>query len=285
MEALATDLRGKHGIETLVVECDLGVHDGPARLLAALDEKAIVPALLVNNAGFGVHGFAIDQPVVRQLEMIDLNVRALTELAIVLGAKMAARGSGAIINVGSTGSFQPAPYFAAYAATKAYVLSFSQALAWELAPRGVRVLAHCPGPTKTEFFDAGEVHVQVSDGLYMTAERCVRIALGAVDRGRRVIVTGWLNALAAWFARVMPQWLVMPVSARLMRPSARAALPPAALVGDQASRLGLEALRVRQRRQRVRVGVGPRLRRGRRRGRATARPRRVRGGQALERDG
>ncbi len=227
MEALATDLRAKHGIETQVVECDLGANDGPARLLAALDEKAIVPALLVNNAGFGVHGFAIDQPLGRQLEMIDLNVRALTELALALGAKMAARGSGAIINVGSTGSFQPAPYFAAYAATKAYVLSFSQALAWELEPRGVRVMAHCPGPTKTEFFDVGAVHIDVGEALFMTSEKCVAIALRALDRGKRVVVTGWLNALGAWMGRVMPQWIVMAVGARLMRPSAHAALPPA----------------------------------------------------------
>jgi len=227
METLATDLRAKHGIETLVVECDLGVHEGPARLLAALDERAIVPTLLVNNAGFGVHGLAVDLPVARQLEMIDLNVRALTHLSLALGAKMVARGSGAIINVGSTGSFQPAPYFAAYAATKAYVLSFSQALAWELAPRGVRVLAHCPGPTKTEFFEAGAVHIDVGAALYMTSEKCVALALRAFDRGRRVVVTGWLNALGAWFGRVMPQWIVVPVSARMMRPAAHAALPPA----------------------------------------------------------
>ena len=157
--------------------------------------------------------------------MLDLNVRSLTELSLALGAKMAARGSGAIINVASTGAFQPAPYVAAYAATKAYVLSFTQALAWELAPRGVRVLAMCPGATKTEFFEAGQVHIQVSDMFYMSAERCVRIALGALDGGRRVVVTGWMNAVAAWFARVMPQWIVVPVSARMMRPVPRPSLP------------------------------------------------------------
>jgi short-subunit dehydrogenase len=229
LEALAVEIRQKHGVEVLVVECDLAARTGPGAVMAALDEKGIEPAVLVNNAGFGVHGLAIEQPASRQLEMIDLNVRALTELSLLLGAKMASRGSGAIVNVASTGAFQPAPFVAAYAATKAYVLSFSQALAWELAPRGVRVLAHCPGATKTEFFEKAEMSIQVSDALYMSAERCVRLGLAALDRGRRVVVTGWLNALGAWFARVMPQWIVVPASAWMMRPvqPQRPALPGA----------------------------------------------------------
>ena len=225
LDALGAELRARHGCEVLVVVCDLGKATGPAEVVAALDAKGIVLTLLVNNAGFGVHGLAVDQPVGRVLEMIDLNVRALTELSLVFGARMAAQGSGAILNVASTGSFQPTPYVAAYAATKAYVLSFSRALAWELAPRGVRVLSVCPGATKTEFFEAGQVHIGVSDALFMSAERCVQIALAALDRGRTVVVTGWLNAIGAWFARVMPLWIVVPVSARMMRPVARPALP------------------------------------------------------------
>jgi short-subunit dehydrogenase len=225
LDALAAELRSRHGVEVLVLACDLGAAGAPARIVATLEERKIPLALLVNNAGFGVHGLAVEQSVPRQLEMIDLNVRALTELSLSVGAQMAARGTGAILNVASTGAFQPAPYVAAYAATKAYVLSFSRALAWELAPRGVRVLALCPGATKTEFFEAGQVHIAVSDFFYMSAERCVAIALRALDGGRRVIVTGWLNSLAAWLGRVMPQWLVVPVTARMMRPAARPALP------------------------------------------------------------
>ncbi|HEY2514472.1 MAG TPA: SDR family NAD(P)-dependent oxidoreductase, partial [Polyangiaceae bacterium] len=124
------------------------------------------------------------------------------------------------------GAFQPTPYFAAYSATKSYVLSFTTALAYELAPRGVRVLALCPGATKTEFFEAGQVHVNVGDALMMSAERCVGLALRALDRRRRVIVTGWLNAVTAWLAKVSPLWLVVPVTALLMRPTGRPALPP-----------------------------------------------------------
>ena len=225
LEALAREIRARHGVEVLVVDCDLGDANGPGRVLSALEEKAIVPTLLANNAGFGVHGLAVEQSLSRQLEMIDLNVRSLTALSLSLGAQMAARGSGAIINVASTGAFQPAPHVAVYTATKSYVLSFSQALAWELAPRGVRVLALCPGATRTEFFEAGQVHIQLNGMLYMSAERCVQIALRALDRGRRVIVTGWVNAVGAWLARVLPQWMVVPVSARIMRPVPRPGLP------------------------------------------------------------
>jgi short-subunit dehydrogenase len=226
LETLAREIRARSGVDVLVIVCDLGELGGPGHLLAVLEEKRIVPTLLANNAGFGVHGIAIDQSLPRQLEMIDLNVRALTQLSLAIGAQMAVRGSGAILNVASTGAFQPAPHVAVYSATKSYVLSFSQALAWELASRGVRVLALCPGATKTEFFEAGQVHIQISGLLYMSAERCVQIALRALDRGRRVVVAGWLNAIGAWFARVLPQWLVVRVSARIMRP-----VPPPSLPG------------------------------------------------------
>jgi short-subunit dehydrogenase len=227
LEALAAELRTKSGVEVLVVPGDLGAPGGAAALVSALDAHGVVPSVLVNNAGYGAHGLAIEQPLARQLEMIDLNVRALTELAITVGARMARRGAGSIINVGSTGSFQPTPYVATYAATKAYVLSFSQALAWELAPRGVHVLALCPGATRTEFFDAAQMRVQLPDAVFMSSERCVRLALRAMRARRRVLVTGWMNALGAWLGRVMPQWIVVPVSAFTMRPSSRPALPPA----------------------------------------------------------
>jgi short-subunit dehydrogenase len=119
------------------------------------------------------------------------------------------------------------PYFAAYAATKAYVTSFSMALARELGPRGVRVLAHCPGPTRTEFNDASNMTVQGGDWAYMSAERCVRIGLSALESGRWLKVTGFLNAVSAFFARRTPMWLVTIISGLIMKPPARA-LPPRA---------------------------------------------------------
>jgi short-subunit dehydrogenase len=227
LEALARELSAAHGIETLVVEADLSKPEGPRAIVAALDARAIVPDVLVNNAGFGTHGQALEVDVGRTLEMIDLNVRALTELSVVFGGKMAARGSGAIVNVASTAAFQPDPWFAAYGATKAYVLSFSLSLGHELGPRGVTVTCHCPGPTKTEFFEAGGVNVNLNDGLVMSAKECVAIGLRGMERGKRLAIAGWMNAIAAWFSRVSPLWIVVPVSGWLMRPAARKALPPA----------------------------------------------------------
>jgi short-subunit dehydrogenase len=223
LEALAKELHAAHGVETKVIEADLGADSGAQHVLSALAEASIVPEVLVNNAGFGVHGAAIDQPHDRQLEMIRLNVGALTELTLAVGKQMAARGSGSILNIASTGGFQPSPWFAAYAATKAYVVSFSQAIAYELAPRGVHVMVHCPGPTKTEFFQAGGVHVDVADALFMSAERCVAIAIRGMERRKRVVISGALNWLSAWLGRVSPQWMVVRVAAMLMRP--HAALP------------------------------------------------------------
>ncbi len=227
MEKLAAELRAKHGVQALVVESDLGIPGGASKLAAEVDAQGIVPSVLLNNAGFGAHGDALAVPVERVTEMLHLNVTALTELTLIFGRKMATRGSGAILNVASTAAFQPTPYFAAYAATKAYVSSFSQAVAYELAPRGVRVTALCPGATRTEFFEAGDVRVDVGP-LMMSAERCVRIGLDAMDRGRPIVVAGWANAISAWIARVLPFWMIVPVGAFVMRPRAKpAALPPA----------------------------------------------------------
>jgi short-subunit dehydrogenase len=228
MEKLAADLQAKHGIQALVLESDLMVPGAAAALVKELDARGIVPAVLINNAGFGPHGAALDVPVEKTTEMLNLNMVALTELTILIGGKMAARGSGGIVNVASTAAFQPSPYFAAYSATKSYVASFTQAFAREVAPRGVRVVTHCPGPTRTEFFDVADLKVGINDALVMSAERCVRIGLHALDRGRPLVITGWLNAIVAWFARVSPLWMVVPITGWIMRPRPTTRALPAA---------------------------------------------------------
>ena len=229
LEALATELRAKHGIQARVLESDLGVPGAASKLWAAIEKEGVVPDVVVNNAGFGAHGELLSLSIERVTEMLHLNVTALTELTMLAARAMAARGSGSILNVASIGAFQPSPYFAAYAATKAYVLSFGLGIAPELAPRGVRVTTLCPGATRTEFFEAGDVHVDLSDAMIMDAPRCVRIGLRAMDRGRPVVVAGWMNVIAAWLARRLPFWIIVPITARIMRPSRAArALPPPA---------------------------------------------------------
>jgi short-subunit dehydrogenase len=229
MEALATELGAKHGTLARVLESDLGVPGAASKLWAAIEADGIVPTVVVNNAGFGAHGELLSLPVERITEMLHLNVTALTELTMLAARAMAARGSGSILNVASIGAFQPSPYFAAYTATKAYVLNFGLGIAPELAPRGVRVTTLCPGATKTEFFEAGDVKVDLGEAMMMDAARCVRIGLHAMDRGRPVVVAGWMNVIASWLARRLPFWIIVPISARVMRPSRKApALPPPA---------------------------------------------------------
>jgi short-subunit dehydrogenase len=134
---------------------------------------------------------------------------------------MALRGSGAIINVSSTTSLQPDPWVAVYGASKAYVTSFSLALGEELAPRGVRVLTLCPGLTRTEFDQvAGVRAARSADWMYMSAARCVKTALSALDGGRRFVVAGWLNRIVAFFARRSPFALVTRVNGWLLAPKA-----------------------------------------------------------------
>jgi short-subunit dehydrogenase len=232
LEKIAEEVERDMKVSAVVLESDLSVAGASAALLRELDERGIEVELLVNNAGVGLHGEALAMPIDRLSAMIQLNVTALVELSIALGAKMAARGSGAILNVSSTASFQPNPYFAVYGATKAFVTSFSLALAREVGPRGVRVLAHCPGPTRTEFNDVADMSASAGDWLYMSAERCVAIGLSALERGRWLKVTGFLNALAAFFSRRSPMWLATIVAGRMMRPTR----PPRSLPAGPAAR-------------------------------------------------
>jgi short-subunit dehydrogenase len=218
LESVAWELAKKYGVQTLVIEADLGAVGAAKRFVQDLDARGIVPEVLVNNAGFGVHGNAIDVALERAEAMIQLNITSLTELTIALGAKMAVRGSGGILNVSSIGAFQATPTFAVYSATKSYVASFSQAIARELAPRGVRVTVLCPGPTQTEFFDASDMKADVPSFLIMSAERCVSIGLRALDRGRGITISGLLNAITAWSARVAPLWLAVRAAGWVMRP-------------------------------------------------------------------
>ncbi len=219
LEALAHELE-QAGRKAEVIESDLAAAGAVGAALRALDARGIAVDLLVNNAGVGRYGPAIDQPPDQVDAMLRLNVLALTELSLALGRRMAQRGAGIILNVSSTASFQPDPWLAAYGASKAYVTSFSLALAQELAPRGVHVLTLCPGPTRTEFQAvAGVVQAaRDADWLYMGAEECVRLALRALEHQRRLVVTGWLNRFAAMLARRSPLAMVTRVNGWLLAP-------------------------------------------------------------------
>ncbi len=218
LETLASEIQAQHSLRVEVIEQDLSVAGAASRLAAKLDELGIAVDLLVNNAGFGAHGEFWKLPLDRQSEMLRLNVVALTELTHLLLPGMVARRRGGVINISSTASFQPVPYTSVYAATKAYVTSFSMGLAEEVREHGVRVLALCPGGTATNFFDAGHYSVRDFPGGLQPAEEVVREGLRAFDQGRSVAATRFINRLMIFAQRLAPRRFVAKQAANMFRP-------------------------------------------------------------------
>ena len=192
------------------VPCDLSDSEQVEKALAAVLDFLAVDAptggiLLVNNSGFGLYGNFPEPATEQQLEMVDLNVRAVLHLTGALLPTLKARG-GAIITVASTAAFQPTPYLAAYGATKAFVLHWSMALNEELRGTGVRALALCPGPTSTDFFlRAGLEKGSVPNMFGETSERVVLAALRALAAGKSMVVSGWKNKLQTAVSSKFPK--------------------------------------------------------------------------------
>lgn len=198
------------------VEIDLSRDGAAAELIGKLSGAGEAVDLLVNNAGFGLHGRFDKADPKRLRQMIDLNCGALTDLCREVLPAMVERRSGAILNVASTAAFQAGPGMAVYFATKAYVLSLSEALHEEVRRFGVRVTALCPGPTRTEF---GEVAGFTSDGgfdrLAMDSQTVVRAGLDALDRNKAVEVTGALNKVGAFSTRLAPRSVLRRIAGAL----------------------------------------------------------------------
>ncbi len=222
LQALASQLSIDHGVEGLAFPLDLGAPDGVSRLLEALARRGICPALLINNAGVGVYGLHVDVPLESEQSMIDLNITALTRMTKRLLPGMVARGSGRILNVASTAAFQPGPYMAVYYASKAYVLSYSEALGHELAATGVTVTALCPGPTRTEFQARSRMRAARAQGggwvRLASAREVARIGYHAMHRDRRVVVAGRANWVASVAVRLIPRRLATAIAAWMSAP-------------------------------------------------------------------
>jgi short-subunit dehydrogenase len=185
---------------------DLSKPEAVTELIADIEGAGEDVDLLINNAGFGLIGRFAELDAKREREMIDLNVGALTGLCRAVAPRMIARKSGGILNVASTAAFQPGPKMAVYFATKAFVLSLSEALHEELKPHGIKVSCLCPGPTRTEFGEvAGFGGNSLFDRVAMRADDVVRQGLNGLDRNRAVVVTGWLNKLGAASTRFAPR--------------------------------------------------------------------------------
>ncbi len=213
LRELADEIRERSGVAVEMMVADLSEASDLSRVADAIAAHPV--DVLINNAGFGMQGAFVKLDPAREAAEIALNCGAVVALAHAAATGMVQRRSGAIINVASTAAFQGVPYMAVYGATKAFVLSFSVALAGELAADGVRVTALCPGYTKTEFFAAGGVEPMA---MVRTSEQVVATALRAIDRGRHVALDGPFNAVLAATPRFLPRPLVTRAVARAMRP-------------------------------------------------------------------
>jgi short-subunit dehydrogenase len=212
LEKLAGELRRDYKVEATVLTADLSLPETPGKIFTELKGRGIAVDVLVNNAGFGAHGLFSELPLQRQLEMIQVNVAALTELTGLFLPGMVERHLGGVLNVASVAGFVPGPGMAVYYATKAFVLSFTEALAGELAGTGVKVMALCPGPTETNFFKVAHANdaqlVRVAD---MTAKEVAVQGHRDFRGGSVVVVSGLRNRLLVLLVRLMPRFLIRKI--------------------------------------------------------------------------
>ena len=220
LNQLAGTLREKHSIQTLVIGADLAKPNACREVHEKVNHANIQINALVNNAGFGAVGTFTEVDLYRQLEMVDVNVRALLELTHLFLPKMVEKGEGWVINVSSTASFQAMPYFATYAATKAFVTFFSEALWMECRKTGVKVINFCPGRTKTNFGVVAGKKSNVHDfRLSQTAEEVVDHAIRAMSRNKPTVITNPLDRTLLWLERFCSRkflvWIVEKLSKQM----------------------------------------------------------------------
>jgi len=221
LAAAASSIARHSGVRAVALPADLAEPDGAGRLVARLAAENIQVDVLVNNAGLGLYGAFVGSPIAGTLDTIQVNITSLTALTRLLLPQMLARRRGRILNVASTAAFQPGPLMAVYYATKAYVLSFSEALARELAGTGVTVTTLCPGPTATEFQATAKMApTRLVSRLRMAGSAEVaRAAVAAMLAGRTLVVPGLLNRVGTIVVRWLPRRLVSSMVMRMQRPA------------------------------------------------------------------
>jgi uncharacterized protein len=221
LQQLADTLKSQHSIRVDVMVQDLTQLNSATLLYKAVESLGLEVDLLINNAGFGDYGAFGDRPRQKQLDMIQLNISALVDLTHQFLPPMQQRRSGSILNIASIAGFQPMPYFSVYAATKAFVLSFSEALWAENQDKGVHIMAVCPGPTESRFFEVAEFpQTSANEGSsIVSAEVVVQEALQALDSKHSNVVTGGIgNQLMVNAPRFLPRQVLVNGVAKLFRP-------------------------------------------------------------------
>jgi short-subunit dehydrogenase len=220
LTTLADEIAASGRPRPVVLTADLGQHGAAAWIAGELASRGLEPDYVVNNAGFGLSGGAAELSRDEQLAMIDLNVRALTDLSLRFVDSLA-RHRGGILNLASIAAFLPGPGMAVYYASKAYVLSFSEALHHELAGRGIRVTALCPGPVPTEFQARSGMELPAASKIIeLPPERVAQIGYDGLMRGKRVVIAGTGNRIAVFLMRFVPHALLLRAVAQ-RSPAAR----------------------------------------------------------------
>ena len=218
LAALAAELSKEHGVKVCVLARDLSSPGSADALMLDLKSKRLSVDVLVNNAGVGLHGPVADSDGAALAGMLQLNVTTLTQLTRLLLPDMLARKGGRILNVASTAAFQPGPWMAGYYATKAYVLSFSEALASELKGTGVTVTTLCPGPTATEFFERANMsRSRFKDIFFADSRPCAQVGVNGMFRGKTIVIHGALNQLLVLTSKFLPRAVVRFIAGKLNR--------------------------------------------------------------------
>lgn len=220
LEMRASEIQKTSGVNVVCIAANLADPQGASHLHDAILASGLDVHYLVNNAGAGLYGKFATTDLETELKMIQLNVTSVVELTKRMLPSMLDRGSGRILNVASTAAFVPGPWMSVYYATKAFVLSFSQALDYELKPHGVTVTALCPGPTESEFkVRAGSQRSRLFEAFVMDAPRVARVGFDAMMKGKPVAVPGLRNKLIPVAARLTPRPVIAALSHRAARPS------------------------------------------------------------------
>ena len=212
LDILAKELSATHHVDVRTISKDLSLPTAAEELKTAIVDQKITVEILVNNAGFGVHGLFHDTDWKATEDMLSLNMITLTHLTRLFLPEMLQRGRGKILNVASTAAFQPGPFMACYFASKAYVLSFTEALAEELSGTGVTVTAFCPGPTRTQFQKRSHTENIRENSFAMEAAPAAKAAYHGLMKGKRLVIPGFTNKLLAILIRLFPRRLVIRVT-------------------------------------------------------------------------
>lgn len=224
LNEIKDEFASEYDVDVKVIAKDLTSQSAPEEIFKSLDNEGIFVHSLINNAGFGNYGAFVDHDWGAEKALLELNISALTELTHRFAKPMVEKNRGRIMNVASTGSFFPAPYLATYDASKAYVLSFTEGIAPELAEHNIKVTCLCPGATKTKFIEeagqnAEEAASSIPEFAWAEAQNVARYGYRALNNGKVVAVHGWLNSMWTTALRYLPRSMVRSLVANAQRKS------------------------------------------------------------------